>query len=339
MKIAIVAHSVFGVSEPYKGGLEKFIHKLANKLVEYGLDVTLFCNSKTEEGLYKKIAFTDFDYKFDNQFDSLNKDYKELINYLSTNKEFELIHNNSLNNNMMQLSKGGIPVLTTIHIPAMGEFKDAVFKNIVNHNNYINIVSASCLKSWKGIKSCRVIHNGIDVDLWDSSCDNRQGAIWFGRVCPEKGVERSIQAAISASMPITIAGIINDQDYFNYLKNKYKHRFNYIGLCDHKKLNNLIKSSEVFIKAPVWEEPFGYVYLESLACGTPIVTYNSFIANEILNSKVASITNTNIKSLGLGAIRSSKLSSNDCVEHVRNNFSLDKTVKEYIKLYKDICSK
>ena len=339
MKIAIVAHSVFEVSEPYKGGLEKFIHKLSNRLVENGIDVTLFCNSKTEDGLYKKVAFTDFDYKFDNQFDILNRDYKKLINYLANNKEFDLIHNNSLNNEMMQLSKGGTPVLTTIHIPAIGEFKKAVLKNIVNHNNYINIVSESCLKSWKGVTSCRVIHNGIEVDSWDSSCDNRQGAIWFGRICPEKGVERSIQAAISARMPITIAGIVNNKEYFDYLNTKYKNKFTYVGLCNHKELNNLIKSSEVFIKAPVWEEPFGYVYLESLACGTPIATYDSFIANELLNSNVASITNTNIKSLGLGAIRSSGLSPTDCVQHVKDNFSLDKTIEEYIKLYKEICTR
>lgn len=337
MKIAILAHSVYPISQPYRGGLEKFIHTLAEGLVKQGVDVTLFCHEDSMEGSYTKVPFTKFEYKLDNDFDELNRDYKTLTKELIGCKDFDLIHNNSLNTDLLSLSNEDTPLLTTLHVPAIEGFKQAVYANFFGKNNYLNIVSASCLKGWDALQECKVIHNCIDTSEWENKMGKREGAIWFGRICPEKGVERSMQAAIAANLPIKIAGPINDQDYFNYLRVKYKNRFEHIGLCTHKELNKLIATSEVFIKAPTWEEPFGLVYLEALACGTPVATYNSNIANEILNNKVAAITDKNIKSLGEGAMYAlGNITSKDCVNYVKENFDIGKMIQEYKDYYTEI---
>ena len=339
MKIAILAHSVFEIGEPYKGGLEKFIHKLATTLVKKGIDVTLFCNEKSSEGLYEKRIFTDFKYDYKGNYNSLNDDYKLLVSELKHSQEFDLIHNNSLNTDVLSLTKYNTPVLTTIHVPPILDFQNAILSNFTNCNNFINIVSSSCLKSWKQIDQCPVIHNGLDLSKWDYKTSEKSGAVWFGRICPEKGVERAIQASIKAKMLLTISGNVHSTEYFNYLTKKYKNRFKYVGLSNTKELNTIIKNSKVFINAPVWKEPFGFVYLESLASGTPVATYTSDITKELLNSKVANITDTTINSLGLGAVNAYKLSSEDCRAYVEKNFSLDKCVNQYIKLYKTICTK
>lgn len=338
MKIAIVAHSVFPISQPYHGGLEKFIHTLACELSERGIQVDLYCNSRSSDGPYNKIPFTDFEYKWDNNFDSLNKDYKSLIEELKLCTDYDLIHNNSLNNDMLSLSEGATPLLTTIHVPPIEGFDQAIYNNFVNKNNYLSIVSNSCLKSWTALKECKVIHNAIHTNSWASNLSNdREGAIWFGRICPEKGVERSIQAAIKAGLFIKIAGSINDNEYFNYLSRKYKGKFEHIGLCSHSELNNLIASSKVFIKAPIWEEPFGLVYLESLACGTPVATYNSNIANELLNNKVACISNTNIRSLSKSVLEAVEtINPEDCIKYVKQNFDISYMVEQYLDYYKEI---
>lgn len=335
MKIGIIAHSVFPIKQPYLGGLERFIHQLATKLADEGLDITLYCHKDSADGPYKKIVFTDFEYKFDNNYDSLNLDYLSLIEELKVNS-YDLLHNNSLNSDILSLSKYNTPFLTTIHVPPIAGFEQSVYENFFNKNSFYNIISSSCLKSWGALDRCKVIHNGIDVNEWNHNLGERKGAIWFGRICPEKGVENSIVAAKEAGIHLTVAGIINNHDYFNRLKFFYKDYFTYIGLCNHQELNKLIATSKVFIKAPVWEEPFGLVYLESLACGTPIATYNSNIAKELLNNKVARISNSNPQSLSIAINRAVNLNKEDCRLHVKENFSLSTMVNNYIEYYTEI---
>lgn len=333
MKIAILAHSIYPIKQPYQGGLEKFIHVLATELSNQGIDVTLYCHEGSQEGPYKKISFTNFNYKLNDDFTELNKDYTNLVSELKVNN-YDLIHNNTISNEVLELTKYNTPVLTTIHVPPIDGFRQEVYKNFLNKNCYINHISEACLKSWNGFDWCKVIHNGIDVDKWNHNLGERYGAIWFGRICPEKGVEIAIKAANASKLDITIAGIINDEEYFKYLKSNYS--FTYTGLCNHKELNYLIATSKVFIKAPKWQEPFGLVYLESLACGTPVATVKSNIARELLNKDVAVITEADPKYLGQGALQATKLNSNTCREYVKKNFDISTMVDNYIKYYLEI---
>lgn len=339
MKIAIVAHSVFPLGQPYKGGLENFIHVLATRLADAGIDTTLYCHTDTPEGSYHKVAFTDFNYNFDNCFDSLNRDYSSLLKELSSSSSsFDLIHNNSLNKDILKLSALKIPLLTTIHVPPIPHFKEAVYENFLNKNCFYNIVSHACLKSWTALSNCKVIHNGIDSSTWKIGRKEKKEkrAIWFGRICREKGVERAILASKRAGFHLVIAGIINDYDYYDYLERNYNSDFSYVGLCNHTKLNSLIKESQVFVNAPLWEEPFGLVYLESLASGTPIATYSSNISKELLNSSVAAITDNNIDALAEGITKASTLDSLTCRKYVEEKFNIETMVHNYIQYYREI---
>ena len=342
MKIAIIAHSVYPIKEPYRGGLEKFIHVLATELSNKGIDVTLYGHEQTQEGPYTIKPFTKFEYKFDDNFEELNRDYKDLLSELKVNN-YDLIHNNSLNNDILSLSKYATPVLTTIHVPPIDGFREAVYQNFCNPNAFTNIISYACLKDWTCLNSCKVIHNGINVSKWKANYPDteREGAIWFGRICPEKGVERAIEAADRAKLPLIVAGPINNYEYFDYLQTTYKGKFNHIGLCNHDQLNRLISGSKVFIKAPIWKEPFGLVYLEALACGTPVATYSSDIAEELLTSTVSFKTKESPIHLAIGAQNAAKyIDNNTCRKYVADNFSTDKMVTSYINYYKEIlCTK
>lgn len=335
MKIAVLGHRQFPISEPFAGGLERFIYTLVKGLERKGCDVTLFAHPDSDNNL--NIASTSF---IDTSFcttseEKSHESFLSIMDYLDYD-DFDIVHNNSLNYFPIVLSDTiSTPLVTTLHTPPFPLLYSAV-KHRKRSGNYISISKFNA-DSW-GLNNglSKVIYNGVDTDIFSfSNTSSKDFAVWTGRILPCKGTHLAIEAAKKANINLTIAGPICDSEYFeNQVKPHLNEGVQYAGHLGKGELISLIQSASVTLCSPVWAEPFGLVVIESLSCGTPVVAFNRGAITEIIDENTGILVTPDDTEAMAQAIKKAKfLSRYACRERVIRHFSIDTMLSNYLQVF------
>lgn len=142
-----------------------------------------------------------------------------------------------------------------------------------------------------------IIPNGIPVETFEyqMECDNY--LLFLGRITPAKGLEDAIQVAHVSNRKLLIAAKIEENE-LSYYQEKIKplidqKRIIYLGEVGFEEKNRLLKNAAALVFPTKWEEPFGLVLIEALACGTPVVAYNRGSVPDIIeDGKTGFIVNS-----------------------------------------------
>ncbi|EMI53305.1 glycosyltransferase family 4 protein [Rhodopirellula sallentina] len=347
MKIGIIGHLKHPIAKPHAGGLESFTDAFVRRLVDKGHEVTLFASGDSDSSLplapivesstipdsLRRLGRVHYEW-----VESVEDEaYEQLMNKLGQHS-FDLIHNHSLS--PIPLRFAGLiptPMITTLHAPplermvgelqARGAFQCGRFVNISNAN----------ARAWSPhIPNQSVIHNGVDTRFWKRcGTDREKRAIWFGRILPDKGTHMAIDSAALAGLPIDLVGPISDDEYFqSAIVPKLGPNVRYLGHQRHDDLCRLIARSSVTFVTPCWDEPFGLVVVESLACGTPVACFERGAIPEIVDDSVGRIASPgDIAGLANAASQCLKLSSTRCRQVARQRFSFDHMIDCYEDMY------
>ena len=284
MNIAIIAHLRHPIQKPYMGGLEAFTHDVCWRLKNRGHHITLYASERSDPQLNVHSIMSDTDYdretlsrfrshELSEDFISTHHAYLELMQDIDA-RGHDLIFNNSLN--YVPITMASLiqtPMLTVLHTPPIFELKRAIaYERKRGRIHYVS-VSRPNAEAWRPfVGECEVITNGVDLARWRFNPRSAgQYVIWFGRIHPDKGTHLAIQAARLAGWPIKLAGSVADRPYFEtYVEPLLGDGVELLGNCSHDELNQLIGDARVSVITPTWDEPFGLVVAESLACGTPV---------------------------------------------------------------------
>ena len=113
-------------------------------------------------------------------------------------------------------------------------------------------------------------------------------AVWFGRLVPEKGADLAIRAAQRAGIDLELMGPIGDRAYFEQeVAPMLNAGTRYLGHLDHAELAERVAQASVCLVTPRWDEPYGLVAAEALACGTPVCGFDRGALSEVLGDDVA----------------------------------------------------
>ncbi|MFC8303303.1 glycosyltransferase [Specibacter sp. NPDC057265] len=293
MRIAVLAHLHHPIASPFAGGMESHTAHLVAGLVARGHEVTLFakegsavdCNvvPVLEAGFVVR-GYPD-DKSRDKQHHLLDDAMRRAVQGVATGS-FDAVVNNSLSpiphREAMQL-----PTLHILHTPPLPRVIEVLEDpaRAVDPLGRFATVSAANAQPWsEWLPDIAIIHNGIDLAQWGGQQEVLPGtAAWTGRITPEKGTHVAIAAARTVGLKLQLAGPIQDLEYFRTLiEPELDDDIRYLGHLNQQQLQSMIGSAEVFISAPLWEEPFGLTTLEAMACGTPVATLPSGAMAELV---------------------------------------------------------
>ena len=352
MKIAIVGLLHHPIAEPFAGGMESHTWWLAKKLIEKGHEVTLFASGDSDPD----IGLTPcIDRSLNINPAARNPLARQTCNmnaYANVIKQvcnggFDVVHNNALHP-LLLLSAVDMPVpmLMVLHTPIYNELGAAVqYADARNESGNLGFVavSNSLAEEWCPLTTADVVYNGIDVDSWPySPVAMPERALWYGRIVPEKAPHLAIQAALLAGYAINIAGPIGNPDYFeaNVLPLIDNEKVFYLGHLDREAIQRALSQASVLVNTPMWEEPYGIVYAEALASGTPIATFDRGAASEIVTERCGAVVGSQtVEALADGIAIAAKKSRSDCRKRAETFCNINSMIAGYERLYIKLIAK
>ena len=369
MKIAIVGLLHHPISEPFAGGMESHTWWLAKRLIDRGHEVTLFASGDSDPNIGLSPCIEQAFATHPQAQTILGRQACNMSAYASVIRkicqgEFDIVHNNALHPFLL-LSAADLPIpmLTVLHTPPYPELSAAITYAIARNRSGklgITAVSKSLEKEWSALVSADVVYNGIDVESWpfieqvpeqqtpeqqapEQQVPEQQApeqqALWYGRIVPEKAPHLAIQAAIQAGYHIRFAGPIANSDYFTeFVEPLMQHpQVEYLGHLSHCEIKRLFANTHVFVNTPMWEEPYGFVYAEALATGTPVATFDSGAAGEILDARSGvTVKEKTVEALAGAIVQAAKLSRKDCRQRAETFCHVDIMIKGYERLYRKL---
>ena len=352
LDIAVIAGFRFTVTEPHAGGMERHTDLLARQLVDVGHRVTVYAGhgSAPMSTPYELVAISTTTFEPSpgarrdvsmppEMFMAEHDAYLRLCHRLR-NSRHDVVHNNSLHY-LPVISELGRPVLHTLHTPPTPWLESAysiVHDRRLGDGMARSVVSVSACNAaaWRHTID-GVVHNGIEPERWTFGPGGADAA-WIGRIVPEKGTHHAIEAARLAGMRLRFAGPIHDHDYFHgTIAPLLSPEVEYLGHLDVNGAAALLGRSAVCFVTPRWEEPFGLVAIEALACGTPVVGYDRGALCEIIDDHVGCLVpGDDIDQLARAALIAATLDRSTCRTTVLRRFSAATMTSAYVERYRSL---
>lgn len=348
LRICLIASSRFPVREPFAGGLEAQTHALAVHLTERGHEVSVFAAPGSDENLHvQSLDVEAFESSERARADVaappemwMQEHHAYLALMLSLARigsaRFDVIHNNSLHHLPVAMSETvAVPMVTTLHTPPTPWMESAL--RFAAATSHFVAVSKSSAQQWRPTVDARVIRNGVDLRRWPEGAGGERAA-WMGRIVPEKAPHLAIDAARLAGIGIDIAGPVFDHEYFDQeVVPRLGHDARYLGHLDTDALARMIGASAVTVVTPVWEEPYGLVAAESLACGTPVAAFARGGLMEIVRGDAGALCTPDDVPALARAIDSVRSRSRDAVRaYAARHLTIVRMVDEYEDLFSQL---
>lgn len=185
------------------------------------------------------------------------------------------------------------------------------------------------------------VHNSLDTTKMRFSPKGGSYLTWLGRIIPEKGIAEAIKIAKTAGEQLVFAGIIDKYlersvEYFNRHIKPFIDgaQIKYLGPADLELKNKLLGGAKAFLNPISWEEPFGMVMIESMACGTPVISYNRGAAPEIVKDGETGALVRNKAEMLKSLVMVANMDRRKCRQHVEEHFSAKAAARNYLKLYR-----
>lgn len=350
LRIALLASAQHPIAEPFAGGLEAQTWTLTRALRERGHDVTLFAGPGSDPRLglrelpidvprLSRAARAD-ESMMAPAFMAEHHAYLQfMLAAAGPGRRYDVVHNNSLHYLPVAMaSTVSMPVLTTLHTPPTPWLESAAQLN--RHNVTFVAVSEHTANAWRGaVGHVSVIRNGIDLDRWRPG-SGRGPLVWFGRIVPEKGPDLALRAAHAAGLPLDLAGPVSDRAFFrDRVRPLLDEHRRYVGHLGTVELARLVGRASAALVTPRWDEPFGLVVAESLACGTPVAAFARGAVPGLLDPTCGVlVAPDDVSGLAAAAEQARTLSRAAARHRAQREWSHETMVERYCARYADLAS-
>jgi glycosyltransferase involved in cell wall biosynthesis len=315
------------------GPWESVVSLLTEQLVKMGLDVTLFATGDSQTSGHL-VAVCPRSYSEDSSVNPKVAECLHISEVFERSNDFDLIHNHF---DFLPLTYSALietPVLTTIHGFSSPSIIP-VYKKYNDRNHYVAISESD--KSPE-LDYLATIHHGIDVARFPFSDSGGKYLLFFGRIHPDKGVHEAIQVARRVGMKLVIAGIIQDQAYFDEFVEPSIDgtTVEYLGAIGPDRRPTVLGQALALLHLISFDEPFGLSVVESMACGTPVIAFGRGSMMEIIRHGETGyiVEDMDQAAEAVAAVRS--IDRSVCRDAVEKRFSDTRMAQDYIRAYQEI---
>jgi glycosyltransferase involved in cell wall biosynthesis len=235
------------------------------------------------------------------------------------------------------LAGQGPPVVTTHH----GPFDDRVGSVFIALSHSLPVIALSRSHALRAGKARieAVIHHGVDLELFRPRpvARSRQ-ALFVGRISPDKGIDVAIHAARRSGIPLVIAAKMREtaeRDYFaRRISPLLGDGITYVGEADRSELVDLMSASTCLLNPIDWDEPFGLVAIEALACGLPVVATPRGAMPELIVDGRTGFLRSSLDGLVHALAQIDLIDRSACRAHAVDRFSMDRVAADHEALYR-----
>jgi len=341
MRIAQIAPLYESVPPKTYGGTERVVSYLTETLVEMGHQVTLFASgdSITRARLSPQTPCA---LRLDKDcIDQIVHHILMVERVFQQADDFDVIHSH-VDYFPYSLSRlCGTPTVTTLHgrldikdlIPLYSEFDEIPLISISNAQR----------KPLPWVRWAGTVYHGLPQDLYTLN-ETPDGYLAFlGRISPEKRVETAIEIAKRADMPIKIAAKVDkaDTEFFReVVRPLLDHPLvEYIGEIGEKEKNEFIGKATALLSPIDWQEPFGLVFIEAMACGTPVITRPRGSVPELIDNGVTGFIVDSIEEAVDAVHRVSAIDRQGCRRVFERRFTSKRMARDYLDIYSNLMAK
>jgi glycosyltransferase involved in cell wall biosynthesis len=338
LKIAVLSPVWFPVPPSGYGGIEWIVALLADGLVDAGHDVTLFASGDSKTKAKLQYVYEQAPSQW------IGRSHWELNHNLAcyTNAdEFDVINDHTGMSGLVMSGLVDTPVVHTVHGPLDGE-PGEMYEQLAGLLPNLHLISLSLnqrrLKPelpW--LANCP---NALDLSVYPCKPHTGDYLLFLGRMSPDKGCHRAIAVAMDLELPLKIAGKSREpkeREYFAEFVEPHLgiHGIEYLGEVSHGRKVELLQDARATLFPIDWEEPFGLVMIESMACGTPVIATNRGAVPEVIEHGRSGIIVENYREMGEALSAADDLDPLECRVYVGERFSPERMVADYVAAYRD----
>lgn len=353
LRIAQIAPMWVPVPPEKYGGTELVIASLVEELVRRGHDITLFASgdSKTSAKLvsiYPRALLKDGIPWKDISYDIFN-----VAQAFKRAGEFDIIHSHIDLYDQFFIPFIKTPVVSTMHNNMYASRKTAGRIFTYRHYRKHNFVSISLKQRENDMVKLNFVanvYNGLNPQKYKFNLKPEDKFIWVARIDEAKGVYNAVLAAEKLGARLDIAGRIDivKLDFFNnQIKPHLSKKIRYVGEINQKQKPEFFSNARALLYPIEWEEPFGLVMIEAMACGTPVIAFDRGAVSEIVkDGKTGFVVpplnkggRVNIRGLAEAMKNVGQIDRKTCRESFDKNFTASRMADDYEKVYEKILSK
>lgn len=335
MRIAQVAPLQVAVPPRRYGGTERVIYNLTEALVQRGHEVTLYASGDSSTSA-RLIPFTERAFNFDPAVNPIPHYLAELTEVYRHADDYDIIHSHLDHLTLPFAVHADTPTVITLHGPLSIPDEQRILRTYADLS-YISI-SNSQRRPLPELHWAATIHHGVDVASFPYSAEPGGYLAFVGRISPEKDPVSAIEIARMAGVPLKIAAKVDPVDR-TYFKECVKPLLDdplveFLGPLNERRKRELMRGA-LGLLAPIdWHEPFGMVYIEALACGTPVLSRPKGSAPEVLRDGQTGFVRDSNEELAAAVRELPSLSRAHCRRYCAERFDRQRMARDYERIYR-----
>lgn len=336
LEIAMVAPPWFDLPPTGYGGIEAMCSDLIEQLSLQGTEITLIgvgtngtpadfvptCERANEDRLGQVLPEVTHASALTEIIDKLDAD---------------LVHDHSLAGPLMARGRT-LPTVVTAHGPVNGEM--GRYYRGLGDSVHLVAVSDAQRRLAPDLNWVGTVHNAVSVDRFPFRADKEEFALFLGRACPEKGIPQAIAAARQAGIPLKIAAKCREPEEKIYFDREVAPLLGpdveWLGEADRTRKVELLQAAKCLVFPVCWEEPFGIVMVEAMACGTPVLGFRRGSISEVITHDRTGYVCDDVGELAQAIGEVDRISPHDCRAEAELRFDVAMMAERYARIYQSV---
>ena len=339
MHIGLIGPPFIAVPPARYGGTELFIANLACALHARGHQVTVYANGDSRLPCRVKWRYPHADWPLDDPIRSAlkNVDHTAWAMHDAAAANVDVVHlNDVVGVPFVQFTN--LRAVLTLHHP----HEPALSEQYARYPDIEYAAIGRWLARREPMPRLHVVHHGLPMNDYTFSSSKDDYVAFLGRIVPCKGPHLAIEAARRAGIRLKLAGEVQPlfREYWerDVAPSIDGRQIEYIGEVNAAQKNALLSRARALLFPIQWEEPFGLVMIEAMACGTPVLAFAGGAVEEIVQDGVNGWICSDINAIA-GRITARLPKSVDCRESVARQFSVDHMVDGYLAIYEELAGR